>query len=252
MNRSRWQVLVAVAGAVLLVAGCSGPIYDEGPNNPPNTVFLDEYGSPPNPPEDGVVEDSRVTFYFTGTDILDGDSMVAFYYRLTPPLSPADTGWTRKDGQGLQHVTLTGLRDTTYEFCVYAEDIRGAVDPTPTCRHFRVDVFHGGQIIVDPWVTREGDYQFSWRVEGSEIPPEQMQIEIQLARAYYDSLQSQWEWPNEWVGERTLTTDTQILITDPDTTLLYSIGVWAQDHQGHVLAPVRSCISQRLGLGNCP
>ena len=109
-----------------------------------------------------------------------------------------------------------------------------------------------GTIVIDPWQTREGDYQFSWRVEGSETPSEQFSFEIQLARAYYDSLQGQWEWPPEWIEERTPTSETQLTVVGPDSTLLYSVGVWAQDQQGHVLAPARSCMSQRLPFGTCP
>ena len=143
--------LVAAAGA-----GCFGTVfYDLGPNHPPNTIFLDG-SSFPTPADDVLLRSDTVSFYYNGVDQVDGDAMAYYRYRLTP----RDSEWTQTTAN---HVTFTGLLDTTYDFCVYAVDARGAADPNPTCRTFRVKAIHLGSIEETDWVSeRTGELVFDW------------------------------------------------------------------------------------------
>lgn len=156
--------LLLVPVAAVLGAGCFGErFYDLGENHAPNTIFLD--AAPyTTPPEDTLITDDRVSLYWRGTDQQDGDAIRWFYYRVSPP----DTGWVQTSAG---HITLSNLLDTTYTVQVYAVDDRGAADPDPATRSFRVNVFHLGHIeIPEPFVTRDSLLVFGWNIsEDSEL-----------------------------------------------------------------------------------
>lgn len=233
------QRVIGSAALFLVLAGCSQTVdpFRDTPNNPPNTVFLDTgiYESTPQPDE--LITSPTVSLYCYGTDVIDGDDMSAYHYRVTP----GDTTWTRVRRSGVFWLGLGDLRDTTYTVCVRAEDSRGAIDPEPTCRTFRVDVFRPGVIQVFADTTRFGDLKIQWELADSEIPPDDVAWSVWLQEwcngesgpCARDSLLSSSGWfdvPNDPL---------EYFISNPDPDRLYCFSFRAKDPQGRGPEDVR-------------
>lgn len=230
----------AVPLMLFVSAGCSEiDPFSNTPNNPPNTVFLDG-PTDPTPQPDELITDPVVSLRVFGTDVIDGDAITAYHYQVTP----GDGGWTRVRRSGVFTLTIGDLRDTTYTVCVRAEDTRGALDPDPTCRTFRVDVFRPGVIEPSVFFPRDGGYLFQWSLEGSEIPPEDLTWEYFFAEycnrdrggCVRDSLLQQSGWTVFPAFQRL-----EYFVGNPDTTHLYCLSLRAKDSLGRGPTPVRLC-----------
>jgi hypothetical protein len=234
-HRGAWWRLAGLllCAPVLMGFSCFGErVFEDGPNHAPNTIFLD--GDPySTPAPDTLITDPAVTLYFNGVDPADGDAMRYYYFRVSPP----DTGWAQISGS-VRHVTLSDMLDTTYTFCVYAEDMRGGVDPDPTCRTFHVNVFHLGEINVLDWVSeRTGELVFNWEMVGSEEPPDAFDWEMQLVQ--YDIEDTGLRTPLV-TGPRVAVDGNELRLV-PDPTRRYCLSVFAKDHEGREPAPRRLC-----------
>jgi hypothetical protein len=176
----RVALLVPILAAVgAIAAGCFGTrFYDSGDNHPPNTIFLDN-GIYTTPHPGALVRTEPVSLYWRGTDVVDGDAMAYYMYRVSPP----DTGWVRTTAT---HLTLSGLRDTTYTVCVYAVDARGAADPDPTCRTFSANVVHPGHVVLAGDLNeRTHEFAWNWQIsDDSEFTDDQYTWEMQLVEYY--------------------------------------------------------------------
>jgi hypothetical protein len=239
-DRRAWRcpALAVLAVAALATAGCLGQrIFDEGPNHPPNTVFLDGNGMS-TPAPDTTIRDSTATLVWIGTDVNDGDAIAGYFYRVSPP----DTGWGRT---AQRYLTLTNLRDTTYTVCVYAEDVRGGIEPEPTCRSFSVDVFRLGAISLTAEIDeRSGNLVFYWEIVGSEEPWTAFRF-TKAELVEYDVHDTQRYHP---LADAMLSPVPQVVNGfaaaygfAPDPSRRYCMTVWAEDTQRRQLAPRQLC-----------